>query len=243
MTFEPRDLNLADPQKGFLHFVLYTEARLGVAASSLNAELDIEPYQTITPLFQEWLNRLERCEPNALHCTLVSPDKIPTLFHPCATEDKNSAAALGSAGCRCQRTFYDPDFGLPVVGTHSKANDADGPDRWSYTTYAPLELRPGDTFRSFITSRGLFWARTDKGLLSFLPQKHGMGYNLGYSGGGPNALAAYLTRIAENDGRPTPAGAPYEDAHPALVAWTKGSAAERGTNELTLHDLQAMITS
>ncbi len=31
-----------------------------------------------------------RCEPNAMHCTLVEPKKIPILFHPCVTEDKDS---------------------------------------------------------------------------------------------------------------------------------------------------------
>ncbi|MFE9942138.1 hypothetical protein [Streptomyces hirsutus] len=51
MTFEPRDLNLTDPEKGYLHFVLYTEARLGIASSSLNAELYIAASQTVTPHF------------------------------------------------------------------------------------------------------------------------------------------------------------------------------------------------
>ncbi|MFL4910737.1 hypothetical protein ACJ6WF_48515 [Streptomyces sp. MMS24-I2-30] len=244
MTFEPVDLNLTDPEKGYLHFVLYTEARLGVASSSLNAELDIEASQTVTPHFQEWLSRLERCEPNAMHCTLVEPTKIPSLFHPCVTEDKNSpAAAISGSGCTCRRTFYDPEFGLPVVGEHFKHVGTGGTDQWSYKTYAPLELRPDDVFDLFITGRGLFWARTDKGLLSILPQRHAVGYNIGYSGGGPHALAAYLTRLAKNDGGTTPAGTPYEDAHPAIVAWTQSKAADRGTNELTLSDLQAMLES
>ncbi|WP_274036392.1 hypothetical protein [Streptomyces sp. MMBL 11-1] len=241
MPFEARDLNLTNPHKGFLHFVLYTEAGRGVASASLNAELDIEAPQTITPYFQEWRSRLERCEPDALHCTLVPSSQIPSLFHPCVTVDPNGGrAATSGPRCPCRPTYYDPAFGLPVVGEH--AGPA-GTDRWSYTTYAPLALRPDDVFSSFITSRGLFWARTAKGLLSILPQKHGMGYNLGYSGGGPHALAAYLTQIARNDGRPTPAGTSYDDAHPAMVAWTQSSAAERRTNELTLGDLQAKIAS
>ncbi|MFI1226248.1 MULTISPECIES: hypothetical protein [unclassified Streptomyces] len=243
MTFEPRELNLTDPEKGYLHFVLYTEAGRGVASASLNAELDIEARQTVTPHFQEWLSRLERCEPDALHCTLVAPVKIPSLFHPCVTEDRNSPAAIDGSGCTCRRTFYDPEFGLPVVGEHFEHADPGGIDRWSYTTYAPLELRPDDTFSRFITGRGLFWARTAKGLLSILPQQHGLGYNLGYSGGGPHALAAYLTQIARNNGGPTPAGTAYEYAHPAIVAWTQSTADERGTNELSLNDLQSMMAS
>ncbi|WP_254404503.1 hypothetical protein [Streptomyces anulatus] len=243
MTYEPRDLNLTDPVKGYLHFLLYTEAGRGVASASLNAELDIEAPQTVTPHFQEWLSRLERCEPDALHCTLVAPAQIPSLFQPCVTEHRNSPAPIDGPGCTCRRAFYDPEFGLPVVGEHFDHAGPDGTDRWAYTTYAPLELRPDDTFSSFITGRGLFWARTAKGLLSILPQQHGLGYNLGYSGGGPHALAAYLTQIARNEGGPTPAGTRYEDAHPAIVAWTQSTAAERGTNELSLSDLRSMMAS
>ncbi|SCF67286.1 hypothetical protein [Streptomyces sp. Ncost-T10-10d] len=243
MTFEPVDLNLTDPEKGYLHFVLYTEARRGYASSSLNAVLEIEASQTVTPHFQEWRSRLEPCEPNAMHCTLVVPTEIPSLFPPCVAEDKDSPSAIAGSGCTCRQTFYDPEFGLPVVAEHFKHAGTSGTDQWSYTTYAPLALRPDDIFSSLITGRGLFWARTDKGLLSILPQKHAVGYNIGYNGGGPHALAAYLTQIARNDGGTTPAGTPYEQAHPALVVWTQSGAAERGTNELTLRDLQDMLES
>ncbi|WP_435598383.1 hypothetical protein [Streptomyces anulatus] len=243
MTYEPRDLNLTDPEKGYLHFVLYTEARRGHASSSLNARVEIDASQAVTPRFQEWHGRLEPCEPNAMHCSLVVPAQIPSLFHPCVAEDKDSPSAIAGSGCTCRQTFYDPDFGLPVIAEHFKHAGTGGTDRWSYTTYAPLELRPDDTFSSFITGRGLFWARTAKGLLSILPQQHGLGYNLGYSGGGPHALAAYLTQLARNEGGPTPAGTRYEDAHPAIVAWTQSTAAERGTNELSLSDLQSMMAS
>lgn len=243
MTYEARDLNLTDPTKSYLHFVLYTQAQNGTASSTLNAELKIEAPQTVTPHFQEWLGRLVRCEPNAMHCTLVEPTKIPTLFHPCVTEDKNSPSAINGSGCVCRRTFYDPEFGLPVVGEHFKHTGTGGTDQWSYRTYAPLELRPDDIFSRFHTGRSLFWARTDKGDLSILPQHHGVGYEIGYNGGGPHALAAYLTQIARNDGGTTPAGTRYEEAHPAILAWTQSKAAERGTNELSLGDLQAMMAS
>ncbi|WP_411139032.1 hypothetical protein [Streptomyces sp. C10] len=243
MTFEPVDLNLTDPTKGYLNFVLYTEARLGIASTSLNAEVSIEANQAQTPHMQEWLSRLVRCEPNAMHCTLVEPMKIPALFHPCVTEDKNSPSAKSGSGCVCRRTFYDPEFGLPVVGKHFKHVGEGGTDQWSYKTYAPLELRPDDTFSSFITGRGLFWARTEKGLLSILPQRNALGYNIGYNGGGPHALATYLTQVADTDGENTAAGAPYEQAHPAILAWTQSSVTDRGKNELTLSDLKALQRS
>ncbi|ALP00081.1 hypothetical protein SHL15_9162 [Streptomyces hygroscopicus subsp. limoneus] len=60
-----------DPTKGYLNFVLCTEPQRGAVTSSLNAVLDIKAQQTVTPHFQEWLNRLVRCEPNAMHCTFV----------------------------------------------------------------------------------------------------------------------------------------------------------------------------
>ncbi|MGW2183978.1 hypothetical protein ACWCXX_39620 [Streptomyces sp. NPDC001732] len=241
MPYEARDLNLTDPTKGYLNFVLYTEPQRGAVTSSLNAVLDIEAQQTVTPHFQEWLGRLVRCEPNAMHCTLVGSTYIPTLFHPCVTEDPSSPSAISGSGCMCLRTFYDPEYGLPVVGKHSKHRGEGGTDQWSYTTYAPLELRPDDVFSRFHTGRGLFWARTDKGVLSFLPQRNGLGYEIGYNGGGPHALAAYLTQVATTDGQHTTAGAQYEDAHPAIVAWTQSKAADRGTNELSLSDLKAMM--
>ncbi|MEN8651731.1 hypothetical protein ABCR94_14160 [Streptomyces sp. 21So2-11] len=245
MTYEPVDLNLTDPTNGFMHFVLYTEARLGVASSSLNAEVGVESQQTVTPHFQEWLGRLVRCEPNALHCTLVEPTKIPALFDPCVTEDAGSPSAVSGSGCVCRRTFYDPEFGLPVVGKHFKHRGEGGTDEWSYKTFAPLALRPDDVFSRFHTGRSLFWARTEKGDLSILPQREGRGYSLGYSGGGPHALAAYLTQLAETDGQNTAVGTSYsrEDAHPAILNWTQSSAADRGTNELSLGDLKAMQQS
>ncbi|MFC9751239.1 hypothetical protein [Streptomyces niveus] len=237
MTYEARDLNLTDPTTGYLHFVLYTEARLGIASSSLNAEVSIKRE---SPHVEEWLSRLERCEPNAMHCTLVEPQRIPSLFRPCVEDGKDSSAAVRGSGCTCRRTFYDPEFGLPVVGEHFKHAGTGGTDQWTYQTYAPLELRPDDTFSRFIVSCGLFWARTENGLLSILPQRNALGYNIGYNGGGPHALAAYLTQVADTDGENTAAGASYEAAHPALVAWTQSSAADRGTNELTVQDIKAM---
>ncbi|WP_405681130.1 hypothetical protein OG239_00555 [Streptomyces sp. NBC_00868] len=109
--------------------------------------------------------------------------------------------------------------------------------------FAPLALRPDDVFSRFYISYGMFWARTEKGVLSILPQCEGRGYSVGYSGGGPAVLVAYLTQLAATDGTNTAAGASYEEGHPAILAWTQSGAAERGTNELSLADLKALQRS
>ncbi|MDX5562725.1 hypothetical protein PYK79_03590 [Streptomyces sp. ID05-04B] len=85
----------------------------------------------MTPHFQEWLSRLERCEPNAMHCTLVAPTKIPSLFHPCVTEDKNSPTAISGSGCTCRRAFYDPTADpADPAGAAGKAWRRLGRDEW-----------------------------------------------------------------------------------------------------------------
>ncbi|MDX3763745.1 hypothetical protein ACFY1B_50100 [Streptomyces mirabilis] len=45
-------------------------------------------------------------------------------------------------------------------------------------------------------------------------------------------MTAYLTQVVGTDGRNTAAGASYEQAHRAILARTRNSAADRGANEL-----------
>ncbi|MGW2331693.1 hypothetical protein ACWC5C_38915 [Streptomyces sp. NPDC001700] len=120
------ELNLTDPTKGFAHFVLYTEPRIGVAGAAWNATVNIE---RPTPYVQEWVDRLQQCEPNALHTTLVASQEIPKLFHPCVDQDPASPSALGD-GCTCSRTFMDLELGLPVIGKHFRSARG-GNDRWT----------------------------------------------------------------------------------------------------------------
>ena len=49
----------------------------------------------------------------------------------------------------------------------------------------------------------------------------------------PTCLAACLTQVATTDGQHTTAGAQYEHAHSAILAWTQSKGTDRGTNELT----------
>ncbi|GAA0690869.1 hypothetical protein GCM10009548_73360 [Streptomyces malaysiensis subsp. malaysiensis] len=133
--------------------------------------------------------------------------------------------------------------GLPVVGKHVK-HVGKGPHgrtgQWIYQTDAPLDLRPDDTSSRPVTGRGLFWGPTEKGLLPILPQRNALGCNLGYSGGGLHAPAAQLTQVTDSDGQNTAVGAPCEQAHPAILTRTRSSATDRGRNELTPGDLNAM---
>ncbi|MFI9080989.1 hypothetical protein ACIGW8_31725 [Streptomyces sioyaensis] len=142
------ELNLTDPTKGYTQFVLYTEPRLGVACASLNATVTIRRQ---TPYTQEWRDRLQRCVPSALHATLVDSMMIPKLFEPCVDEDRDSSSAVRRSSCACYRTWYDPEFGLPVVGEHYRTVGGDIDD-WTYTTYTPLDrqtlLGPAGPVRS-----------------------------------------------------------------------------------------------
>lgn len=240
MSYQHRDLTVTyEPANGWSHFVLYTEPASGIVGAALNAEIRVESY---TRYVGEWAGRLQRCAPNPLHTALVENRRIPDLFHPCAEDDKNSPVAFNDgAGCFCYRTLLDPEFGLPVVAEHHRTDDRSAQD-WTYQTWAPLELRPQDTFASLIVDRGqYFWIRTTEGLLSFLPQGSSRSYSVGYSGGGPAELALYIDRLIDSDGRDTavrPAPRDY-DTHPDVDAWTSSEAAAR-TRELTLDDLRAL---
>ncbi|MEU2549997.1 hypothetical protein ABZ618_32040 [Streptomyces roseolus] len=222
MTFEARNLNLADPERGYLSFVLSAEARLGCVSSSLNAELGIEEHQTATPHFQEWLSRLERCTPNAMHCTLVAPTEIPCLFHPCVAEDNNSPAAIAGSGCRCRRAFYDPDFGLSVVGDHLKhARQRHGPVELQ--DVRPARTAPRRRLQQLHHRPRTVLGPDGQRAPVVPPQKRGVDCGTGHNGGGPRTLASCLTQIARNDGGPTPAGNRHEEADPAIFAWRKAS--------------------
>lgn len=236
MTYAHRDLQLTfEPGNGWAHFVLYTEPTRGIAGGGFNATASFE---RITPYVKEWLGRLERCEPNSLHTTLVRSDKIPELFHPCVHEDGNSPSAVGGSGCMCYQTFYDPEFGFPVVANHYRTVSGNI-ETWKYLTYTPLELRQGDTFGALIIDGRHFWVRTGEGLLALLPEANGHGYGVGYGGGGPHQLALYIGQLIDSDGRETAAHAHRHDQEPdpQIMAWVSSQEATR-RQELTLNELK-----
>jgi hypothetical protein len=233
------NLNLTDPTRGYAHFVLYVEAGIGVAGAAWNATVIIERQ---SPYAREWQERLVRCEPNPLHATFVDNREIPKLFHPCVDEDKDSPLAISGLGCVCRQTFYDPEFGLPVVAQHHRSA-GEGTDLWTYTTYAPLDLRPDDVFASLVIDRinRLFWIRTTAGTLSLLPERNGHGYEVGYAGSGPVELAEYLHKLIASGGRDTTIGGlpQGQDVDPRILAWVTSPDANR-TQELTMVQLEAI---
>ena len=233
MSFKQPDLTLTfSPRKGYAHFVVYIEPSDGTVDSSLNASVSLERESRY---IREWRDRLQRCEPNALHTLLVDSRKIPELFHPCVDDDKDSPAAANETDCFCYQTWTDPELGLPVVAQHARAGRD---DTWMYYTFAPLDLRPEDTFASLIFDHGeLFWIRTTNGLLSLLPEQRARGYNVGYSGGGPNELAHYIQKLIDTDGQDTAAGTDGTSADERVRAWVSSKDAAR-TRELTLDDLR-----
>lgn len=64
MSYTHPDLNLADAEKGYTHFVLYTEPEIGVAVAASNATVSI---MWKTSYVQELLERLRWCERSAHH--------------------------------------------------------------------------------------------------------------------------------------------------------------------------------
>ncbi|WP_328760518.1 hypothetical protein [Streptomyces sp. NBC_00271] len=241
MSYQPRDLQpVYDPAAGYTHFVLYTEPKYGTVGAAWNGTVSIERE---SPYVQEWLGRLQPCEPNTLHTTLVESDKIASLFHPGVDDDKDSPSAVGGSGCLCFKSFMDPEFGLPVVAHHYRTVGGNI-DQWTYKAYAPLDLRPDDEFYRLIIDRtGCFWIRTRDGLLSLLPEENGRGYGTGYGGGGPTELAQYITRLLDSGGEDTAAagdGRRHDDQpDPNILAWVSSKDATR-TQELTFKELAAI---
>ncbi|WP_329453626.1 hypothetical protein OG894_44705 (plasmid) [Streptomyces sp. NBC_01724] len=85
MSYEHRDLNLTyESAKGWAHFVLCIEPKIGVTGAALNATVLI---QWQTSYVREWVGRLQRCEPSALHATFVQDTKLPGSMLIAAKQD------------------------------------------------------------------------------------------------------------------------------------------------------------
>ncbi|MEV4559076.1 hypothetical protein AB0K51_19090 [Kitasatospora sp. NPDC049285] len=188
------------------------------------------------------MHRLRRSTPNALHALLVTNQEMPRLFDACVAENPDSSSAVGGTGCTCRRTLTDPEFGTPVVAEHYRTVSG-STDRWTYQTLSPVSLRDGESVTALVIDRGTFWARTSRDVLSLLPQHRANEYNVGYSGGGPRALAAYIQQLADSDGKDTAALRPGGgNPGPGLLEFTASEAAAR-QQELSLDQLKTIARS
>lgn len=232
------DLHLTySPGRGYSHFVLYIEPP-AVAGSAINASQRFRA--SASPYAAEWLKRLDRCAPDALHVSLLGSDDAPKLWHPCVYEDSESPSAVAGDGCVCWQTYRDPVTWLPVAASHFRTVGGDI-EHWEYLTYAPLSIPDGERLSALIIDceSGMFWVRTDHGILHILPQKQGAGYGVGYGGGGPHELAGLIEKVVRSDGCDAAAGTPHEPRNRKVLAWVSSEAADH-TQELTLDQLKLL---
>jgi len=240
MTYAPdRELHLThDAERGYWHFVLYIEPP-GACGSALNATQQFDPGPS--PYAAEWLNRLQRCDPDALHVTLVGSNEAQALWHPCVYEDPDSPSAVAQDGCVCWQTFRDPVTWLPVTAHHYRTVTGNI-ENWQYRTYAPLSLPDGERLEALIIDREphMFWIRSSSGRLHVMPEQTGAGYSCGYHGGGPVQLASMIDKIVASDGYDV-AAEPSSRTRPSerVLAWVSSEAADR-TQELTLNQLKIL---
>jgi hypothetical protein len=248
MTYQPtQDLQLVyDPNKGYCHFVLYCEPPVGPGLG-LNGGKHLRIGKTsdgkavaVSPYAREWVDRLDPCDPDALHVALVSKQDAPNLWHPCVYTDPESPSAVAGDGCVCWQTFHDPVTWLPVAAHHYRTVTGNH-EHWSYYTCAPLGFPEGERLASLIIDFGghEIWMRTEEGTLHFLPEAHGAGYSTGYNGGGPTELARMIEKIVRADGYNVTPGTPRDMPDTKVDAWVSSEAAKR-TQELTLDQLKRL---
>src|SRR5690349_15945543 len=106
MAYRNDDLELTfSPARGYWHFVLRMEPP-GSPGSEFNASKTIKG--STSSHVDEWLKRLESCEPDALHVSLVNNRDASKLWAPCVFDDPDSPSAIGGDGCVCKQAFCDP---------------------------------------------------------------------------------------------------------------------------------------
>jgi len=224
------------PSSGPWHFVLSVESH-GPSAAAFNASLIIEG--STSPHVAEWLDRLVRCDPDALHVARVGSSDAPKLWHPCVRDDPESPSAIGGDGCVCRQTFRDPVTLLPVVAHHFRTVGGEI-EEWRYLTYAPLALPEGERLSALVVDREatLFWVRTARGTLHLLPEDaRSGGYGVGHRGAGTTDLAHLVQRIVTSGGRDVSAGKTRDPLNEKVYSWVTSRAADR-TREIPLSRLE-----
>ncbi len=128
------------------------------------------PNQT-TAAGREWVRRLRKTEPTAIHWSW---------------RDKSDITG----------TFVDPVTGSPVVAEKGYSLSREAAEI-SYHSYAPRHLPAGSTIREVILDKPV-WVRTQDGTLYPLPDMDDSGVSWGYSGTGPRTLARLIGRLLDD---------------------------------------------
>jgi len=248
MAYQPRhDLEFVyDPNRGACHFVLYSEPPSVGPGIALNGGKILTIDKTVdgraatdgSPYTKEWVQRLEPCDPDALHVALVGSKDAASLWHPCVYDDPQSPVTIADDGCVCWQTFYDPVTWMPVAANHYRTVSGNH-ENWRYYTCAPLGLPDGERLASLIIGGSEVWMRTEDGTLHFLPQAAGAGYSSGYGGGGPTELARMIEKIVRSDGYDFTPGTARGMPDRKILSWVSSKAAKH-TQELSLEQLKLL---
>jgi hypothetical protein len=246
----PHDLQLVyDPSKGFCQLVLYSEPPgigPGIAFNSgkiltVHKTDDGRAVTTGSPYVEEWLQRLEPCEPDASHVALVGSKDGAALWQPCVYDDPQSPVSIAGDGCVCWQTFRDPVTWMPVAANHFRTVSGNH-ENWRYHTCSPLGLPEGERLASLIIESTEIWMRTENGTLFFLPEAQGAGYGSGYGGGGPTELARMIDKIVQQDGYDIAPGTPAGMPNRRVLAWVSSPAAKH-RQELSLDQLKLLSST
>jgi hypothetical protein len=120
----------------------------------------------------EWINRLRRVGPTAIHRLLAA----------------NGDHVVG--------TFVDPVTGTPVVAFRGRFLFG-GSREISYMGHAPRQLPAGSVIKEVILDDPI-WVRTSKGVLYPAPCMDAPGLSWGYRGSGPGTLAQCVGRLLDD---------------------------------------------
>jgi len=247
MTYQPPNgLQLVYNPGSYCHFVLYSEppeVGPGIALSggkilTVDKTVDGKAATTASPYVREWVQRLEPCDPDALHVALVGSKDAASLWQPCVYDDPQSPVTIAGDGCVCWQTFHDPVTWMPVAANHFRTVSGNH-ENWRYYTCSPLGFPAGQRLASLIIDGSEIWMRAEDGVLHFLPEAQGAGYSSGYGGGGPTELARMIEKIVGLDGYDITPGTPHGMPDRKVLAWISSPAAKH-TQELSLDQLKLL---
>ncbi|CAL9418672.1 hypothetical protein SUDANB105_01798 [Streptomyces sp. enrichment culture] len=120
----------------------------------------------------EWINRLRRVPPTAIH------------------------RLLAASGDHVVGTFVDPVTGTPVVAFRGRFRFG-GDREISYMGRAPRRLPAGSVIKEVVLDDPI-WVRTGKGVLYPAPSMAAPGLSWGYRGSGPGTLAQCVGRLLDD---------------------------------------------